>query len=403
MARGQKPGWKLAQKVPKERPTKDVRVERGVWYRPSGRFMVFLYHRSREIYVGTFATIQEAVDARETRRRELQLGRPVVRVASGRMLLNDFAEKVYFPETAALRKASTARAALSRFTKHIKPAFADVPLRDVTYEGLCAFRAKLLTSAKSGQTRREVLLVLKAILEEAKDRALIPANPAVGLKLPPKEATQVTVPSYEVAVQVVEAIAQPVGRMLAQLLLYAGPRINEALALRWDDIDLEAKTLFISRSIDQLTGAFVSPKTAAGVRTVELPDELVELLRAYHAGQLAGEVTRIDPWIFPAQESRSADRPPVLHDRNFVNRCWNPAVRAAGCEPFSPHALRHVYCSVLLMRGAPVTYVSAQAGHANAGFTLKQYARFLRSASESGREYLKKAFGPAPGAPPTAR
>lgn len=395
MARGQKPGWKLSQKVPKERPVKAVKVERGVWYRPSGRFMVFLYHRGREVYVGTFGTIQEAVDAREARRHELRMGRPVVRVASGRMLLNEFAEKVYFPETAALRKASTARANLSRFAKHIKPAFEDVPLRDVTYDGLCAFRAKLQTSAKSGQTRREVLLVLKAILEEAKERGLIPANPALGLKLPPKDATQVTVPAYEVAVQVVEGIAHPVGRMLAQLLLYAGPRINEALALRWDDIDLDGKTLFISRSIDQLTGAFVAPKTAAGVRTVELPDELVALLRAYRAGQLANEVMRIDPWVFPAKESHSDERPPILHDRNFVNRYWNPAVKAAGCPRFSPHALRHVYCSLLLMRGAPVTYVSAQAGHANAGFTLKQYARFLRSAKETGRDYLKKAFGTA--------
>jgi len=382
----------LDRKVPKDLPAKPVRVERGVWYRPSGQFAVWVYHRRKTIYVGTYATIQEAVDARDSRQRELAHGRPVVKVSAGKLLLTDFAEKVYFPETAALRKASTARAARSRYNAHIKAAFADVALRDVTYEALCAFRTALQGKAKSGQTRREVLLVLKAILEEARERGLIPANPAQGLKLPAKDAKPVAVPPYDVAVAVVEAITHPVGRMLAEVLLYAGPRINEALALRWDDVDLDGKTVYIARSLDQLTGAFVSPKTAAGVRTVELPENLVTSLRTYRARQLAGDVTRIDPWVFPASESRGEGRPPVLHDRNFVNRIWAPALKQVGCA-MSPHALRHVYCSVLLMRGAPPTYVSAQAGHANAGFTLKQYARFLRSATETGRDYLKRAFG----------
>ena len=401
MARGQKRGWKLSQKVPKERPSKPIRIEPGIWYRSTGHFEVFIYFRGRDIFVGTFETIQDAADARDRRRAELEAGRPIVRVADGRTLLTDFAERIYFPQTAGLRKASTARASRSRYNAHIKPAFTDTRLRDISYESLCDFRSKLETTAHSGQTRQEVLYVLKAILEEAKERGLIPANPAAGLRLPPKKPTQVVVPTYEDAIMVVEAITHPVARMLAETLLYAGTRVNEALALRWDDIDFDEKTIFVSRSIDQVTGELVAPKTASGVRLVELPDALVDRLRAYRERQLAGEVTRADPWVFPAKTDRTDGRPPVLHDRNFAQRYWATAIAEVGTKRFTPHALRHVYCSILLMRGAAPTYVSAQAGHANPGFTLRQYSRFLRSKKESGRGYLQKAFGPSAPATPS--
>ena len=53
------------------------------------------------------------------------------------------------------------------------------------------------------------------------------------------------------------------------------------------------------------------------------------------------------------------------------------------------------------MRGAAPSYVSAQAGHANVGFTMKQYVRYLRSKNESGRGYLQKAFGALPATQPS--
>ena len=39
--------------------------------------------------------------------------------------------------------------------------------------------------------------------------------------------------------------------------------------------------------------------------------------------------------------------------------------------------LRHTYASLLLAHGAPLTYVSAQLGHANPTTTLRHYARWM--------------------------
>ena len=43
-------------------------------------------------------------------------------------------------------------------------------------------------------------------------------------------------------------------------------------------------------------------------------------------------------------------------------------------EKLHPHKLRHSFASVAITHGADVVSVSEKLGHANAGFTLKQYA-----------------------------
>lgn len=396
MPRGQKSGWKLNAKVPKELPSKPVRVATGVWLRPSGRFFAYIYHRDRDVFIGSFATPQEAVDAREVKRQELKAGRPILRRTETAATVTTFAEHVYFPETLPLVKDSTARTTMSRYRQHVLPAFADVPLRDVTYDRVCAFRGVLMAKDVSGQTRREALLILRSILEEAARRGLIPTNPAILVQLPPKGGRPISVPSSVDARKVVAAITHPVARMAASLLLQSGMRLNEALSLEWPNIDLDAGTIFVAHSIDQVAGKIVAPKTPTAVRVVEIPSDLVAELKAYRAEQEAGRVQRTDPWVFPAGATgaeRIESRPPVMDDRNLVQRYWEPAVKAVGCGRFTPHALRHLYASKLLMGGTPVAYVAQQLGHASPAFTYRQYTRFLRTSPNAGKAYLELAFG----------
>ncbi len=49
----------------------------------------------------------------------------------------------------------------------------------------------------------------------------------------------------------------------------------------------------------------------------------------------------------------------------------------AGLPHFRLYDLRHTFASLLLAAGAPITYVSAQLGHANPATTLRYYARWI--------------------------
>jgi len=395
MPRGQKPGWKLAAVVPKVLPDKPVRIATGVWLRPSGRFFAYLYHQGRDVFIGSYATPHEAAEAREEKRHELKTGRPLVRRTATAATLTTFAETVYFPETFVLVKDSTQRTTRSRYNQHVAPFFRDVALRDITYDRCSQFRAAMMAKDVSGQTRREAVRLVRAILDDAAKRNLLPANPARLLPLPSKGGTVISVPSYADALKIVAAIRHPVAHMAASFLLRTGARLNEALSLTWSNVDTDERKVLIAHSIDQVTGKLVTPKTAAGVRRIDIPADLAIELAAYRARQEAGEITRSDPWVFPSETTREEGRPQVLDDRNFVQRHFLPACTAAKCPRVTPHSLRHLWASHLLEKGTPVAFVSRHLGHSSPAFTYKQYVHFLPDDGEKGRGYLDGAFGGA--------
>lgn len=75
----------------------------------------------------------------------------------------------------------------------------------------------------------------------------------------------------------------------AMVSLFTGMRVSEVLALRWGRIDLERKTIKVLDSIEVTKShglRFKAPKTAAGRRTITLPDFLVDVLREHRKAQL---------------------------------------------------------------------------------------------------------------------
>lgn len=338
-------------------------------------------------------TLAGAREVRSAAGRDLKAGRTPAPRTAVRVSLSSFFDESYVPEMLAGLKDSTKRAARSRFNAHLRKPLGDLAVGDVTYERCAELRAALVNrSDLSGQTKREVLLVLRQVLEEAVRRGLLPANPAAHLKLPEKAARQVTVPELAVVRKIIDDITHPVARMLAELLFRSGLRLNEATALQWRDLDLDGGKIHVRRSIDQATGEVTTPKTAESFRVVEVPKSLIDMLQTYRkkmkTAKKAKETEKSDkaePWVFPS----GGDGP--FNGRNFHQRYWQPAVTRAEAPHVTPHGLRHLFASHLLQQGAELLYVANQLGHTSAGFTLRQYGHLLRETSPS-RAKLEAAF-----------
>lgn len=394
MPRGQTNGWKLRRNVPKETPEKPVRVATGIWFTQHRTFAAYVYVHGRSVFIGSYPTIQEAEDARQDRLQESKGGTALVARSKSRLRLNDLKE-LYFLETAADWKESTRRAADARYNCHLAEPLGNIPLRDLTFDRLSKFRGELLRKGVSGQTKREVLMLLRAILRDAVRRSYIASSPAELLELPSKQASIVSVPSYDVAVKAIAAVADPVSQMLADLILNSGLRINEAVALTWSDINFDTQKITVQRSIDQVSGKIVRPKTQKSIRRVDLPDVFTARLKQYRARQDAGEILKNEPWLFPVTHTpcdpNGSERPPVLNDRNFSQREWHPALATISPMRFGMHALRHLYASKLLAKGAALKYVSSQLGHTSAAFTMTQYIHFLPE-NEEQKRWLNAAF-----------
>ena len=397
MPRGQKVGWRERQ-LPKERPEKATKLEAGLWLQPSGRIAVFVYRGRKSVYLGVCESVEAGRQLRSDAKRGIKSGLVPAPRTAAKITLAEFIETKYFREVIeplveggdATRKKSTLRTIKSRYRQHVRDQIGSMPVGDLTYDVLSTFRAELLKTSLSGQTKREVLALVRRALDDAVSRGLLAMNPARLLSNPPKRANRVEIPDVDDVKNVIARIDDPMARMIAETLYRTGLRINECLALQHDDWNLKQKTLVVRRSVDQASGEILLPKTAQSIRTIDVPESLLRMYRKYRRDQGAGLIHRHDPWCFPARSHDSDGRP--YNDRNFVQRHFEPAVRAAGVDHLTPHGLRHVFASLMLQRGAELLYVARQLGHRDPSFTLRQYAHLMKRSSPS-RVMLEDAFG----------
>ena len=193
------------------------------------------------------------------------------------------------------------------------------------------------------------------------------------------------------------------------LLISLGLRRGEALGLHWDDIDFEAKTLSVRRSLQRRRTKELTPsgrrrghlvevetKTASSVRTVALPEVLVEALREHRERQ---DLERAEALAWVNPNLVFSTHLGTWFDPQNVYVFWHALCDRAGVRRCRPHDLRHTAASVLLMQGADMRTVMEVLGHSRMATTSDLYTHvlaevkadaamrmdaFLRGLSESG-------------------
>jgi integrase len=162
------------------------------------------------------------------------------------------------------------------------------------------------------------------------------------------------------------------------LILFAcatGLRPEEWIALRWGDIDREARTCRVCRTFT--AGALSrEAKTTAGLRSVALQATALASLDRLPIPIRASQL------VFPAPEDGHVNL------TNFRNRVWYPAVQEAGLERRPVYQTRHTYATLALAAGARIEWVSSQMGHRDLRTTLRFYARFLPEVDERNLHVL---------------
>ena len=126
--------------------------------------------------------------------------------------------------------------------------------------------------------------MLRQCLEQVVKERLIPYNPAVGCRLPPKEKKEMQVIPPEKIGAYLKAAEEHGVLPMFYLELTTGLRRGELVALLWRDLNIREQTLPISKSAGRINGEVkvTQPKTANSVRTIYLPKEAVELLVKEH-------------------------------------------------------------------------------------------------------------------------
>ena len=266
---------------------------------------------------------------------------------------------------------------LNYIDNHIIPELGNTPLEKLTTIQIQKFyndlqksgriqrytHIKLKDKGLSTRVVRGIHTLLNNCLEQAVAERLLLTNPAQGCKLPQLEKREMKIlPQEKIGLYLAEAERR--GLLAAFYLeLTTGLRRGELLALQWTDLDVESKTLSITKQVNRINGELVvsPPKTRNSIRTLALPQQAVDLLVAEHKKHSR------NPYLFPSPKTGT------MYDPDAFRRTHDKILKAIGAEHIRFHDLRHTFATLSLKSGVDVKTLSGALGHYSAGFTLNTY------------------------------
>ncbi len=151
-------------------------------------------------------------------------------------------------------------------------------------------------------------------------------------------------------------------------------RQGELLALKWQDLDLEAARLQVNRALSE--GEFTPPKRDKSRRSIDLTAGSITALKAHRKRQLEEMMQKPRLWqdyglVFPSSVGT-----PLSH-RNVV-RSFKAVLRRANLpSSVRLYDLRHTCATLLLSRNVHPKYVQELLGHASIAQTLDTYSHVL--------------------------
>jgi integrase len=157
---------------------------------------------------------------------------------------------------------------------------------------------------------------------------------------------------------------------ITRFMLGTGCRIGEAMAVSWDEVDLDAGTVEICWHIVRVKGKGLvrleGAKSEAGERLLKVPSWCVDMLMRRRVDPASGYP------VFP-------DALGGWRDPNLVMRWWRWSRDEAGFSWVTSHVFRQTVISVLDEAGLSTREVADQAGHSRIAQTQSYMARKIAS------------------------
>ena len=268
----------------------------------------------------------------------------------------------------------------SQIRNHLLPELGNVKLKDFTPAKITSFfKAQKYTPA----TCRKVYVILQSIFTRAVEQGFIKETPCTKAVILPKENIPTCKKSFlnedqaKVLLKMVDDNTQ--FNRIIKVLLYTGMRAGECLALRWEDIDFENRTIHIENTLTNIGGKrwLQPPKTKTSNRYIALSDILIRIFseqKNYDDKKLSklGSLYCHPDIVFATDDGD-------YMDRSALNLKFRKIVRDSDFDFITLHSLRHCNATLLINSGIDLKIVSELLGHSDVGTTANVYADVLDS------------------------
>lgn len=222
---------------------------------------------------------------------------------------------------------------------------------------------------RTDSTTNRYLACLRAAINWASKRGKMPPLHVRHLE----EPTELPTPISPQLVMAIWAKAPSHLRLAITIAVHTGMRLDETLGLRWDWIDLDARTITLPSK---------STKSKAG-QVVFVNDDLASALKD------APRVCDVVITYTRAVKKEALERRPPKPIKS-LKRAWQTAQKAAGItKPYRFHDLRATFCTAVLAANNNPMALKSAARHASLNTTM----RYAKLADDSVRQAFNATAG----------
>lgn len=249
---------------------------------------------------------------------------------------------------------------------HLLPRFGELAVNQVRKKDVEEFMAALAEAGLAAQTRSGIFKLLSQVCAFAVRHGWCEDNPCRSVRRPRvRECSEIRFlnqQELDALIAAIDVSAEPFGSTDRAIFLTAamtGMRQGELLALRWRDVDWEAKRIRVRRNYTR--GHWSTPKSRSGERSVPLSSKVEAALRSHQRrSRFSGE----DDLVFA--HPQSGEIPP----HGPLVRRFKKALKAAGVRKVRFHDLRHTFGTRIAGAGVPMRVLQAWMGHRDYRTTL---------------------------------
>lgn len=275
-------------------------------------------------------------------------------------------------------KPTTLRNYQSIIDYHLFPAFGQLAVEELTTEMVEAWKLAL---PMSNTTKIQILTVLYGVMERARKRYKLRANPVRDVEKPRREVAPGGELRFYEPEEVFALVRAADGEQDTALYLaaaFTGLRRGELVALRWRNVDFPNSVIRVAASVTD--GVVSSPKSGK-VRSIPMAPEVAEALARLNQRE---DWTADDDLVFPGITGGYLDASALY--RRFIKAC-----ERAGLRRLRFHDLRHTFGTVMAANPrVDMRRLQEWMGHADISTTLR-YAHYRPRHDDAA--LVAEAFG----------
>lgn len=269
---------------------------------------------------------------------------------------------------------------------HLLPALGGFRICDLKQLHLQTIITSMSKRGYATATMKQVKQIATNIMKVAVGSDLILKNPFSEVRVPGKDPqVRRALTDDEIALITNNWRGHRMG-LMAMIMLYAGLRRGEAMALEWADIDFNNRLIKVTKAVKSLKNVTIikKPKSKAGIRDIPIPNVLMKVLMekrkpdGYVCTSASGEML--------TDSSFSAGWTAF---RNYLNVCAGGQNanglyihRVQVIDNITAHMLRHTYATILFDANVDVKSAQRFLGHADLEVTLEIYTHLSRFKEE---------------------